>query len=644
MNSLPESALRDRVNKVWSQDAEARAEAQGWYWMAHPMVRARVNILISGDPNCDAYGRLERLFRERAWRVPIRRAVSLGCGFGNLERDLLKRGWVEHFSAYDLAEGAVQQAEYLARADGLEARITYAVADLNLIELPTRSVDAVFAHSAVHHVEALERLYATVHGALRPGGVFHLHEFVGPTRFQWTDTQLRLVNAWMDTLPPRLRRLTSLGPKGALRRPTIDEMIGSDPSESVRSADLVRALAPWFEIVEERQIGGALLHLALGDIAQNFDAGRTEDRTFLLELFETEDKAMANGTIGSDFVVLTAVAKSRAKRIFMPRLQSFLTRLALGVPSVPRLHDALRRLDAATTTQIASVSPPGTPAAPNSAPLFIPPGHYYSPIVNVEELKPRLGVIFDRTRRPANIDLREKAQLAWLQRVAPFYRELTFAMEAKSSLRYYYDNQFFSFGDGIVLGCTILAMRPKRIVEIGSGFSSALMLDVLDSTPDLATECMFIEPHTERLDGLLWPNDNSRVEILRHRVQDVDIAVFERLEQNDILFIDSSHIVKTGSDVVHYMTKILPVLAPGVLIHIHDIFYPFEYPESWVLDENRSWNEIYMVWAFLTQNRAYQIEFFNDFMGRTYPSLMEKYLPLFMNNPGGSLWLRKLYC
>jgi SAM-dependent methyltransferase len=355
------SPLQSKVNEVWSKDAEQRAEEQGWYWMAHPMVLARVNRLISGDPGCDAYGRLERLYRERRWALPIQRAVSLGCGFGNLERDLAARGLVKRIAAYDLAEGAVAQARRLADEAGLSG-IDYAVADLNALRLEPGSADAVFAHSAVHHVRDLEHLYDAVRAALRPRGVFHLHEFVGPTRFQWTDAQLRLVNDFMDALPPRLRRLPDGSPKGAMRRPTVDEMIAADPTEAVRSAELVAALDPFFKVVEERRTGGALLHLALGDIAQNFDPDSAEDRAILLELFALEDRAMADGTIGSDFAVLTAVPRRWRRRVPPPRLaaghappdglaaapRSPLTRASLSLPPVRRLYDALRRADAAS--------------------------------------------------------------------------------------------------------------------------------------------------------------------------------------------------------------------------------------------------------------------------------------------------------
>jgi len=348
------SSFQAKVSDVWSRDVEERAATEGWYWMAHPMVLARVNTLISGDPACDAYGRLERLYRERGWALPIAYAVSLGCGFGNLERDLMRRGWVGRMEAYDLAEGAIAEARRLAEQDGLHA-IAYHVSDLDTLQLAPGSVDAVFAHSAVHHVERLEALYATVHAALKPNGVFHLHEYVGPTRFQWTDAQIALVNDFMDSLPPRLRALPSGLPKGRMSRPTIEHMIATDPSEAIRSAELVAALDPWFEIVEERRTGGALAHLALGDIAQNFDPESAKDCAILQGLFATEDAGMASGLIGSDFAIVTAVPRPKLRAPRPPPAEaspgvppSAATRMSLRFPPARRLFDAVRFLNGAT--------------------------------------------------------------------------------------------------------------------------------------------------------------------------------------------------------------------------------------------------------------------------------------------------------
>ena len=273
--------------------------------MAHPLVRARINRLISGDVWQDAYGRLGACLHERGEPIPVARAMSLGCGFGGLERDLARRGMVRQMDAYDLAEGAIAEARRLAAEASLEG-VSYHVADLDTQDFPEARYDVVFAHSSVHHVERLEDLFARVHRTLRPGGLFHLNEYVGPTRFQWTGDQLRLINTYLGTLPDRLRR-TPNGRKPDVVRPTIEQMLAMDPSEAVRSADIRQVLGAHFTIIEERPYGGTLLHMGLAEIAQNFDESNPQDVAHLQRFFNLEDEMIGSGVIGSDFTVLTAL-------------------------------------------------------------------------------------------------------------------------------------------------------------------------------------------------------------------------------------------------------------------------------------------------------------------------------------------------
>jgi SAM-dependent methyltransferase len=297
-----------QVDAVWSAASVRDAALLGRYWLAHPMVQARVNVLASGRPDTDAYGRLAELLTERRITLPIRRAISLGCGFGALERDLARRGLVREILGLDLAERAVAEARRLAAAEALPG-ISYLVLDLERVVLPPRSVDVVFAHQSIHHIESLDALFIAVRRALRPRGVLHLHEFVGPNRFQWTDAQLDLVNGFLATLPPHLRRTPEGSEKIRLARPTVASMLAADPTEASRSAGIPAAVRRHFDIVEERQLGGTLLHLALGDIAQNFDTEDPEARAALDNLFALEDSAMRDGRIDSDFVVVTAVPR-----------------------------------------------------------------------------------------------------------------------------------------------------------------------------------------------------------------------------------------------------------------------------------------------------------------------------------------------
>ena len=124
-------------------------------------------------------------------------------------------------------------------------------------------------------------------------------------------------------------------------------------------------------------------------------------------------------------------------------------------------------------------------------------------------------------------------------------------------------------------------------------------------------------------------------------MQDVDVGRFAALEANDILFIDSTHVSRIDSDVNRIFFEILPRLAAGVLVHLHDVFYPFEYPREWVY-EGRAWNENYVLRAFLQYNRAWEIRFFNNYLARRHPEAFFGALPLARENPGGSIWLARL--
>jgi predicted O-methyltransferase YrrM len=181
-------------------------------------------------------------------------------------------------------------------------------------------------------------------------------------------------------------------------------------------------------------------------------------------------------------------------------------------------------------------------------------------------------------------------------------------------------------------------LRPRRIVEVGSGHSSALMLDTADERA-WPIKFLFIEPYPDRLKTLLRTSDAAH-EILPVPVQDVLLSRFDALESGDILFIDSSHVAKVGSDVVWLLEAVLPALHAGVVVHIHDIFWPFEYPEVW-LRQGRAWNEAYFVRAFLQFNSAFEILWFTSYLTTCHRERVAAKMPLLLRDHGGSLWLRK---
>ncbi len=186
--------------------------------------------------------------------------------------------------------------------------------------------------------------------------------------------------------------------------------------------------------------------------------------------------------------------------------------------------------------------------------------------------------------------------------------------------------------------------RPRKVVEVGSGHSSAVMLDTNEAFLDARVDFTFIEPFPEnRLNSVLRAQDKEIAKIIPDFVQNVPLSIFAELDENDLLFIDSSHVSKGGSDLNYLIFEVLPVLKRGVLIHFHDIFYPFELPDKWVLERKWYWNENYLLRAFLMYNDSFEIVNFNSYLVVNLEKWFAKYKPYSLNKTkeAGSIWLRK---
>jgi hypothetical protein len=271
-----------------------------------------------------------------------------------------------------------------------------------------------------------------------------------------------------------------------------------------------------------------------------------------------------------------------------------------------------------------------------------PSGHFYSPIVNKSEVEQDKERLFAR-RAPLAVDLNVLEQKVTFRTLAQHLRALPFADEHTPGLRYYYNNTSYAFGDAFGYWGMLNIFRPKRIIEVGCGFTSALALDAIEAL-GLDTVCTFIDPYPELLLRVASPID-KRHEIIADRIQTIDPKTVESLGAGDIFFIDSSHVMKTGSDVTFEILELLPRLASGVIIHFHDVFDGFEYPYGWVVDLGQSWNELYALQSFLMFNERFKIIYFNDFFARECDDqlsvLPDSTRHRIRENPGGGLWLRK---
>lgn len=265
-----------------------------------------------------------------------------------------------------------------------------------------------------------------------------------------------------------------------------------------------------------------------------------------------------------------------------------------------------------------------------------PPGHFHSPLPDLAEIRARDEELFRVPPEIPGIDLRAEAQLGLLEEFHRLLADMPFKQDSRDGMRYCLANKWFAHGDGVILYCMLRKRRPRRYVEVGSGWSSALALDVNEFFFDGGTRFTFIEPHPYRLRGLLKPQDDATlIEAPLHAVPE---PVLASLEAGDILFIDSSHVSRIGSDVNRLFLEVLPGLKPGVHVHVHDIFYPFEYPRPWIY-RGRAWNESYLLRALLINNDRLRIDWFNSYLGQLHRDRVAEALPQWGIDPGSSIWL-----
>ena len=178
-------------------------------------------------------------------------------------------------------------------------------------------------------------------------------------------------------------------------------------------------------------------------------------------------------------------------------------------------------------------------------------------------------------------------------------------------------------------------------MEAESSWSSCAILDTNQHFFDNRIETVFIEPYPQLLHSLITGVDQQRIRVLPQRLQDVPLKEFSLLQAGDILFIDSTHVSKVFSDVNVLFFDILPRLPSGVFVHLRDIFFPFEYPQSWIL-EGRAWNEAYLLRAFLQFNSSYRVVLMSTFLEHFYRAYFERRMPLCLKNTGGSIWLQRV--
>ena len=261
--------------------------------------------------------------------------------------------------------------------------------------------------------------------------------------------------------------------------------------------------------------------------------------------------------------------------------------------------------------------------------------HYYEPRFNFRNYR-------QVSRELDAIDYNYTSQLAELESFTYKEELLNLPKSFSAENKFYYSNDSFPAGDAECYYSIIRKYKPSRIIEIGCGYSTLLAIEAINMNlsehEESSTELICIEPFE-----FPWL-EKLGVEVIREKVENIDISIFENLESGDILFIDSTHIIKPQGDVIFEVLQILPKLKSGILVHFHDIFTPLDYPESWLKQEYRLWNEQYFIEAFLSYNKSFDVFLALSFLNINFQSDILSAFPVLSqskNKSPSSLWLKK---
>jgi len=274
--------------------------------------------------------------------------------------------------------------------------------------------------------------------------------------------------------------------------------------------------------------------------------------------------------------------------------------------------------------------------------IHVLPVHYYTPIPDTR-LVCRQNILWSKELSLDSIKLNIEENISFLETVClPFQQEYFLFSKEKTnnSSQYYLSNGSFGFVSGQVHYSIIRHFKPKKIIEVGSGYSTLVSLEALkkNNKEGSSFEFFAIEPYPPK-----YLTDAVGVNIIKKKVEEMDVQFFQTLNENDLLFIDSSHTVKIGGDVNFLILEVLPRLKKGVIVHIHDIQFPYEYFKSYILEQHLFWQEQYLVQAFLMYNNSFKIIWCASYMHHKYPGLLRKYFsPYPSNRIPTSLYIQKI--
>lgn len=292
-----------RVEDAWK--GKKRDKATTW-WMI-PAIGRRFNYLMTGDEKIDHYHYIARKYLSDKKNIV---ALSLGCGQGHRERKWMGLADFEKIEGFDISGNSIKTAIAEAEKAGLSKRLMYQRADIAKLELKTGQYDVIFIEQSLHHFSPLEEILIRINSWLKPGGLFVINEFVGPSRFQWTRRQLEIANGVLAILPEKYKKHVVDGYQiKKIIRPSRFSMIMKDPSESIESEIIMPLIRKHFLLTEEKPYYGTILHLLFNGIAGNFISDDPETQRIYNLCLEIEDTLACAGEIPSDFTLAVCQKK-----------------------------------------------------------------------------------------------------------------------------------------------------------------------------------------------------------------------------------------------------------------------------------------------------------------------------------------------
>ncbi|MGC8451452.1 MAG: class I SAM-dependent methyltransferase [Cylindrospermopsis raciborskii] len=263
--------------------------------------------------------------------------------------------------------------------------------------------------------------------------------------------------------------------------------------------------------------------------------------------------------------------------------------------------------------------------------------HYYEPQFDYRD--PKLDLSKDRNLCGINWNI--SGQIKFLEKLAFSHEILDIPAKKSASISFHFNNESFESGDAEYWYQIIRVLKPKRIIEVGSGYSTlmAIKATIKNQSEDSDYTCdhLCIEPYE-----MPWL-ETSGVSVIREKVENLELSFFDTLQENDILFIDSSHVIRPHGDVLFEYLQVLPSLNKGVVVHIHDIFSPKNYPSRFLKDEVKFWNEQYLLEAFLTHNDSWEVIGSLNYLHHNYYKNLKSVAPfLSPEREPGSFYIRKI--